>query len=271
MKDSIVYGFVLMAAAVLIGFLLLPNKQLDFEQPTSLPESATFEVANQEPLQNDGPAFEFEEKAEENEINWNQCLDDISAAKCVEEITPLIAAMPVLGYLSYLDLFERLDKNVSTLQRVAVDKSCAPPAAGWSPYSEFYARCGAEAFAEIGWLLRDCFGHNQDYDPLWELEESGVTDLARFSTAADQYSYTQAERTWLNAKCPSIRVDMTALPELYPIQDFSMSSDELLEKIAAEYIHRSVFLGDSRASLRLAESAAKVNAYVDMEKTESGF
>ena len=271
MKGRIFYGCVLLVAAVLTGFLLLASKPSNFERPTSLPESETFEAAIQEPSQTEESAFEFDENVEEIEIDWNQCLDDISVTECIEAITPLIAAMRVLGDLSYLDLFERLDQNVSTVQKVVADRSCVPPEAGWSPYTEPYARCGAEAFAEIGRLLRGCFGYNQDYDPVWDLEESGVTDLALLSEAADLYSYKQAERAWLNAKCPSIRVDVTALPELYPVQDFPMSSDELLEKIAAEYIQRSAFLGDYRASLRLAESAAKVNAYLDMEKTEFGF
>lgn len=275
MKGRIFYGCVLLVAAVLTGFLWLASKPSNFERPTSLPESEAFEAAIQEPLQTEESAFELDENVEEIveeiEIDWNQCLDDISVTECIEAITPLIAAMRVLGDLSYLDLFERLDQNVSTVQKVVADRSCVPPEAGWSPSTERYARCGAEAFAEIGRLLRGCFGHDHDYDPVWDLEESGVTDLALLSEAADLYSYKQAERAWLNAKCPGIRVGVTALPELYPVQDFPMSSDELLEKIAAEYIQRSAFLGDNRASPRLAESAAKVNAYLDMEKTESGF
>jgi hypothetical protein len=203
-------------------------------------------------------------------LDLNECIDDLSAPACIAALTPVIAAMPVIGDLSYVDLIERLDANMEVVQESLADESCAPTDTGWSPRGEQYQSCGAEAFAEIGRLLQGCFGYEPEKDDAWSLEDRGVTDLQILADADLKEGIEEVEYTWLKANCPSVGETVNVLPELFVVEGLQMTIESQRRKLAAEYIQRAVLMGDYRVADRLAESAARMNKYLDMERGEAG-
>ena len=181
MKRIIVFS-VIFAGLGAVGWLLLqtpkqpePQKQASVKDQ-SLPEPTALEAV----APTETPAG-----SDVSELNPDliECTDHTSAPECIAAITPLIAAMPVIGDLSYVDLIERLDANMEVVQESLADESCAPPDTGWSPRGEQYQSCGAEAFAEIGRLLKGCFDFEWQRDSAWSLEIHGVTDLQKLTGA----------------------------------------------------------------------------------------
>ena len=268
MRRFIAFSFGL-AVVVAVGWLLLqtpkqpePQKQASVKDQ-SLPEPTVQEAVAPTETLADAEVSEFD-------LDLNECIDDLSAPECIAARTPLIAAMPVIGDLSYVDLIERLDANMEVVQESLADESCAPPDTGWSPRGEQYQSCGAEAFAEIGRLLQGCFGYEPEKDDAWSLEDRGVTDLQILVDADLKEGNEEVEYTWLKANCPSVSETVSVLPELFVVEGLHMTIESQRRKMAAEYIQRAVLMGDYRVADRLAESAAKMNRFLDIERGEAG-
>jgi len=203
------------------------------------------------------------------DIDWHQCVDDQGGSACIGAMTPLIAAVPVIGDLSYVDLIERLGTNLALVEAAVADVSCAPPSTGWSPSSKHYQRCGAEAFAEVGRLLQGCLGHGSATDAARRLEDSGVTDVQALTAAEVQDSYTRVQQTWLDSKCSEVAEQLEAMPKLHVLEVPIRLKKFVLQKRFYEYTERAVLLGDYRVAPYFAESAAQMIDY-RRERNEFG-
>ena len=268
MKRIIVFS-VIFAGLGAVGWLLLQTpKQPEPQKQASVKDQSLPEPTAQEAV----APTETPAGSDVSEPNPDliECTDHTSAPECIAAITPLIAAMPVIGDLSYVDLIERLDANMEVVQESLADESCAPPDTGWSPRGEQYQSCGAEAFAEIGRLLKGCFDFEWQRDSAWSLEIHGVTDLQKLTGADLKEGIERVEYEWLKANCPSVGETVSVLPELFVVEGLPTTIKWQRRKLAAEYIQRAVLMGDYRVADRLAESAAEVNYYLDIERGEAG-
>lgn len=268
MKRFIAFSVVLAGLAAVGLLLLQPPKQPEPHKQASVQVQSLPEPTAQETVAPTEPSDDSE--VSELGLDLIECTYDTSAPECIAAITPLIAAMPVIGDLSYVDLIERLDANMEVVQESLADESCAPPDTGWSARGEPYERCGAEAFAEIGRLLHGCFGYEREKDGAWSLEYHGITDLQMLADADLKEGIEKVEYAWLKANCPNVSETVSALPELFVVEGLQMTIESQRRKLAAEYIQRAILMGDYRVADRLAESAAKMNKYLDMERGEAG-
>ena len=262
-------SILILAVAVAFGWLLLQSpKRPEVHKAASVQESSVPEPAVQEAVApTETPA---DAEVSELDLELIECTDDTSAPECIAAITPLIAAMPVMGDLSYVDLLERLGANMDAVQLSLADASCVPPDTGWSSSSLHSERCSAGAFAEIGKLLQGCFDYEFQKDGAEMLEYHGITDLQMLADADVKEGVERAEYTWLQANCPRVGDTLGALPELFVVEGLPLELKWQRRKLAAEYIQRAVLMGDYRAADRLAESAAEVNEYLDIEQGEAG-
>ncbi|HCD27304.1 MAG TPA: hypothetical protein DER02_07270 [Gammaproteobacteria bacterium] len=268
MKRVIVFCVIFAGLAAAGWLLLQPPKPPEPQKPAWVLEQSSPTPTAQATVAPTEPSVDSEVSA--LSLDLIECTDDTSAPECIAAITPLIAAMPVIGDLSYVDLIERLDANMRVIQESLADESCAPPDTGWSTRGEQYDRCGAEAFAEIGRLLQGCFAYKWGTDGAWSLEYYGVTDLQMLADADLKEGIERVEYEWLKANCLSVSETVSGLPELFVVEGLSRSFKWRQRKLAAEYIQRAVLMGDYRVADRLAESAAAVNKYLDMERGEAG-
>ena len=262
-------SILILAVAVAFGWLLLQSpKQPEVHKAASVQESSVPEPAVQEAVApTETPA---DAEVSELDLELIECTNDTSAPECIAAITPLIAAMPAMGDLSYVNLIERLDANMDAVQLSLADASCVPPDTGWSSSSIHSERCSAGAFAEIGKLLQGCFDYEFQKDGAEMLEYQGITDLQMLADADVKEGVERAEYTWLQANCPRLGDTLGALPELFVVEGLPLELKWQRRKLAAEYIQRAVLMGDYRVADRLAESAAEVNHYLDIERGEAG-
>lgn len=262
-------SILVLAVVVAFGWLLLQSpKPREVHKAASVQEPSVPEPAVQEAVAPPEPSVDSE--VSESDLELIECTDDTSAPECIAAITPLIAAMPVMGDLSYVDLLERLDANMDAVQLSLADASCVPPDTGWSSSSAHSERCSAGAFAEIGKLLQGCFDYEFQKDSAGMLEYHGVTDLQMLADADVKEGVERAEYTWLRANCPRVGDTVGALPELFVVEGLPLELKWQRRKLAAEYTQRAALMGDYRAADRLAESAAEVNEYLDIEQGEAG-
>ena len=240
-----------------------PSIQVQLTQPIA----GTLPLPSKPVLSAQSPVAGIAPEVTGSRMDWNQCVDDVSTPECIEAITPIIAAMPVLGSLSYIDLIERLDTNLVRVQKVIADESCVPPSTGWSPGGEHYGRCGAEAFAEVGQLLQGCFGRKSSDEEAADLEHSGITDMQRLAEAELQDSYVHIQNTWLEARCESLVERLDSAPGIYIAKDGLLNEhSKRRSRRATEYIERAVLLGDYRAASNFAQSGALMIGYREQLK-----
>ena len=97
-----------------------------------------------------------------------------------------------------------------------------------------------------------------------------LLDLQILADADLKEGVEKVEYTWLKANCPSVGETVSVLPELFVVEGLPTTIEWQRRKLAAEYIQRAVLMGDYRVADRLAESAAEVNYYLDIERGEAG-
>ena len=239
------------------------------DQHPNIQHSAAIPVAPVSvPMDKPAVTRQFEADTDALDIDWHQCVDNQGGSACIGAITPLIASVPVIGDLSYVDLIERLDTNLTLVETSLADASCAPPSTGWSPTSEHYQRCGAAAFAEVGQLLQGCLGHGSATDAARRLEDSGITDVQALTAAEEQDSYTRLQQSWLDSKCSEVAGQLEAMPKLHVLEVPIELKKFVLQKRFYEYTERAVLLGDYRRAPFFAESAA---AMIDYRRDRDGF
>ena len=266
----------LAAAALLLGlgyWLSSPNPQSPAQET-----SKTQPVVSSESLPI--PGFELPHLSLEVdtplEIDWSACTDNYGSDGCLTAITPLIAEVGVVGDLSWIDLIDRFDDNLKVISQVVEDPACIPPATGLDPIAEHsqtesadktagraIANCGAEAYGEVGLLMRRCSDDPRGSPPteediLQDAARRGITDLGLLYKLEQNARYGQLEHQWLKKKCASLLAGMNGAHPLYHqlainesradwVNDFPKESPRIRQIFKSRtYIERSVLLGDYR-------------------------
>ena len=234
-------------------------------------QSEPSEIPTQPPL---APVLEVETALD---IDWTACTDKYGSEECLTAITPLIAEVDVVGDLSWIDLIDRFDDNLKVISQVVEDPACIPPATGLDPIAEHsqtesadktagraIANCGAEAYGEVGLLMRRCSDDPRGSPPteediLQDAARRGITDLGLLYKLEQNARYGQLEHQWLKKKCASLLAGMNGAHPLYHQlsihdhnadwvnNDFPDRSTRIKQLFKSRtYIERSVLLGDYR-------------------------
>ena len=243
----------------------------EIDKSQEVAPSAPAEIPTQPPL---APVLEVETALD---IDWTACTDKYGSEECLTAITPLIAEVDVVGDLSWIDLIDRFDDNLKVISQVVEDPSCIPPATGLDPIAEHsqtesadktagraIANCGAEAYGEVGLLMRRCSDDPRGSPPteediLQDAARRGITDLGLLYKLEQNARYGQLEHQWLKKKCASLLAGMNGAHPLYHQlsihdhnadwvnNDFPDRSTRIKQLFKSRtYIERSVLLGDYR-------------------------
>ena len=271
MKRNLLLGSILLAVLFAIGYLVRPPQnqsqiaservfRVDSAMPHRkgrrlLPEVVTVETDTEAPL--------F--------VDWNRCLDDRMADTCISAITPLVHSVHVVGDLSYVDLIERMDGNMLMIKDALARIECEPSPTGLNESFAGALDCGAEAFAELGELLRGCKEAGVVHGFVDRLERSNVTDLQQLAEAEQRDRYEKLRYSWLTAKCPPVIEKFKAMPTLVPNEEALKSYGNREQKAARAYTERAVLLGDYRVADQYAESASEMSRYRHMFRHEQGY
>ena len=242
----------------------------EIDKSQEVAPSAPAEIPTQPLL---APVLEVETALD---IDWSACTDNYGSDECLTAITPLIAEVDVVGDLSWVDLIDRFDDNLKVISQVVEDPSCIPPATGLDPIAEHsqtesadktagraIANCGAEAYGEVGLLMRRCSDDPRGSPPteediLQDAARRGITDLGLLYKLEQNARYGQLEHQWLKKKCASLLAGMNGAHPLYHqlainesradwVNDFPKESPRIRQIFKSRtYIERSVLLGDYR-------------------------
>ena len=303
----IAIGLGLLALMLVFYFWQIGSKPVSFVSETVKAEPIV--NARTVPIATPGPSVPVFEVDTPLEIDWSACTDNYGSEECLSAITPLIAEVGVVGDLSWIDLIDRFDDNLKVISQVVEDPSCIPPATGLDPIAEHsqtesadktagraIANCGAEAYGEVGVLMRRCSNDPMRVPPteeemLVEASRRGITDLALLYEVEQSARYGKLEETWVDKECERLVSDLKATPSIFHqlkiigdlevarvkrnFPDRSPRTRQLFKSYA--YIERSVLLGDYRlakdylASSRLATALVGPSAVYGYEEEKPLF
>ena len=205
---------------------------------------------------------------EQPDIEWSYCMDDMTSDACMEAIDPLFHNAPVLGSLSWVQLFEKIDTNINTLTAALNNPDCGivkpesfQPSTGTKSAN---VACGARAFAELGVLAQRCGQIHSDPPSaearLQHAQLAGETDLQVLDQLEQSARMAQLEHEWLRRRCTKNEKALYGVPNILPALQFREQEHKLSQSAfgpyaghkpwrwnSEAYIEQAVLLGDYRA------------------------
>ena len=289
----LVAGFVVVAGS---AWLIWSNtSSTDLSRKQHIESTSPLSAVIDSPVDGSGPGV-LREVGDlgDSMIDWNACIDSIEDSHCLDEVTKLVAEVPVLGDLSVTDLIAKLEVNKRTVHEVANHTECEPKPFGLQRDGALLSTdaatessiedCGASAFAEVGALIARCRRAVDDEDGglrrtgglVKEAERKEVTDLQRLSALEQADRYDQLEFAWLNRECDEELLESLGnMPSLYKeVNAFDVSWDVIgphnshffwpedypwkTLAIGDFYIERAILLGDYRAAHLYYDAARRM-------------
>ena len=205
---------------------------------------------------------------EQPDIEWSYCMDDMTSDACMEAIDPLFHKAPVLGSLSWVQLFEKIDTNINALTAALNNPDCGivkpesfQPSTGTKSAN---VACGARAFAELGVLAQRCGQIHSDPPSaearLQHAQLAGETDLQVLDQLEQSARMAQLEHEWLRQRCTKNEKALYGVPNILPALQFREHEHKLSQSAfgpyaghkpwrwnSEAYIEQAVLLGDYRA------------------------
>ena len=264
------------AAASGLAYVLMQDSSDSIKQPKVINNS---KGPSTEPKKNNatGKVHSLVEVEELPDIEWSYCLDNLTSDGCMEAVDPLFHEAPVLGDLTWVQLFDNIDTNISTLTAVLADPACAiQRPETYQPTHNEKTACGAEAFAELGVLAQRC-GRSSPLElsrlpsaeaRVQHAELAGETDLNVIHQLEQSARMAQLEHEWLRRRCANYEQILYNVPNILPQlnlrEDVNQASADGFGPYAGRkpwrwnseaYIEQAMLLGDYRVASAYVSAA----------------